>query len=92
MDIITSRKKLGIKCVDVAHKDGNTIVLHGIRITMSIKRWRLYRRYVDSTTVSCINSLQEFDTEPNWRDVEVTSSHNIHVFTEVILASCYGSK
>lgn len=71
MHVLYSRKKLGIRCVDVVSKNGHQIVLHGLRVSMNVKRWRLYRRYIDSTTVSCIQSLLEFDTTEDWKDVEV---------------------
>ncbi|KAI8967276.1 hypothetical protein BDF20DRAFT_901567 [Mycotypha africana] len=62
-------KKIGIRCVDVEEIHHNELVLCGYRISTRIRRWRLYRRFTNFTTILTINALKNLDQDPRNNDI-----------------------
>ncbi|CAO3639118.1 unnamed protein product [Mucor hiemalis] len=63
--------KHAIRCVNIVNIEGDEITLAGSRIPSSIshKRFRLYKRYIDFVTLANIEGLKKIDADEDLDDV-----------------------
>lgn len=69
----TNFVKHAIRCVNVVRVEGDEITLAGSRIPsdLSHRRFRLYKRYIDFTTLANIDGLKKIDADEELDDVVV---------------------